>query len=244
MCEHGIVFSMKSKANCTLEFALRQFIVRDMSKLSGSSRQGFTFVALLVVITVVAGLFAIFLMWIRNARNRSIRISCVNNVKQCQLAFIVWSGDHEGQFPMAVSNKLGGTLEWVAGGNAFRHFQVMSNELSATVILRCPADARPCATNWTYLKNQNISFFVGLDAIKTNPKGWLCGDRNITNGLATDQTVMTLEAGQSAGWTEALHNKCGNVALADGSVRQLSNSDLRKILQSASGWTNHLALPE
>jgi len=120
----------------------------------------------------------------------------------------------------------------------------MSNELSATMILRCPADARPCATNWTYLRNQNISFFVGLDARKTNPQAWLCGDRNITNGLSPNRGIMTLKAGQPAGWTEALHNKCGNVALADGSVQQLSNSDLRKILQSASGWTNRLSLPE
>jgi hypothetical protein len=144
---------------------------------------------------------------------------------------------------MAVSNELGGSLESIAEGNVFRHFQVMSNELSTPYIVFCPADTRQHSTNFTYFQNQNISYFVGLDASKVHPQAWLCGDRNITNGLALNHNIMALEAGQSTKWTDELHKRCGNVALMDGSVQQLSNSDLRRTMKNASIGTNRIALP-
>src|SRR5690348_14851381 len=94
----------------------------------------FTFVGLLVVIAVLGILAAMLLPALAGAKARAQRIQCVNNLKQCGLAARVWEGNHNDLYPMAVSNSLGGSLEWVAGGNAFRHFQVMSNELSTTKI--------------------------------------------------------------------------------------------------------------
>jgi hypothetical protein len=212
----------------------------------GDRRLGFTRVELVTILTVVSvvALLGFGVHALGNARARSIRIACVNNVKQCQLSFIVWSGDHGGKFPMAESNELGGTLDWVQGGNAFRHFQVMSNELSTPSIVGCPADTRNRATNFTYFGNQNISYFVGLNANSTDQRTVLCGDRNITNGFAPNNGIITLESGQAAGWNRELHDRCGNVAPGDGSVQQISNARLQNTLTTTKGWKNRIALPD
>ena len=209
------------------------------------NRRAFTILELLVIMAVLLLLAALGVHFLGNAKARAIRISCINNVKQSELAFMVWAGDNEGKFPMSVSTNSGGTLELVPGGNAFRHFQVMSNELSTPKVATCPSDTRTTATNFTVdFNNTKVSFFVGLDASKTNPPGWLCGDRNITNGFASKHSILTLQGGQSLGWTREMHNQCGNVALADGSVQQISNQYLRRLMDTNAAWSNRIAVPE
>lgn len=207
----------------------------------------FTLIDLLVVVAVVAVIGALMVTagaWLGNAKARAIRIACVSDVKQCGLAFQVWSSDNNGKFPMQVSTNSGGTLEFVPGGNTFRHFQVMSNELSTPMVVGCPSDTRDRATNFTDFNNQNVSLFVGLDAHTNSPQEWLCGDRNLTNGFSSDHTVLKMTTGQSAGWTREMHNGCGNIGFADGSVQQTPNRYLQEMLRRSIGWTNKIALPE
>ena len=211
---------------------------------TSQNRRAFTIIELLVIIAVLL-LLAFGINFAANAKARAIRMSCVNNLKQCDLAFAVWAGDNGEKFPMAVSTNEGGTLEWVQAGNAFRYFQVMSNELSTPMVTTCPSDKRTRSTNFTSdFKNTTVSFFVGIDASKANPQGWLCGDRNITNGFASKHSILTLQGGQSLSWTREMHNQCGNVALVDGSVQQLSNRDLRRLMNTNAAWTSRIALPE
>lgn len=208
------------------------------------NRSAFTFVGLLVVLAVVAILAAMLLPALANAKSRAQRIQCVNDLKQCGLAVRVWEGDHNDLYPMAVSNSLGGSLEWVPGGNAFRHFQVLSNELGTTKILVCPADTRKPAADFDHLQNINVSYFVGLDAKETDPQALLYGDRNITNGLAPVHSVLNLKPGIPAGWTAALHHGVGNIGLADGSVQQFSTIGVRNAIANTGDQTNRIALPE
>ena len=211
---------------------------------SQNSRGAFTLIGLLVIIAVVAILAAMLLPALAKAKQRAQRINCVNNLKQCGLAARIWSGDHTDQYPMAVSNSLGGTLDWVAEGNAFRHFQVMSNELSTPKILICPADSRQQASAFALLNNQNLSYFVGLDATESKPQMLLAGDRNITNGLAPLHTILKLPPNQPAGWTDAIHFKVGNIGFADGSVQQLTTTGLQSQLKHTDDSANRIALPQ
>jgi type II secretory pathway pseudopilin PulG len=208
------------------------------------TRQGFTLVGLLIIIAVLGILAAMLIPALVSAKGKSKRIQCVNNLKQDGLAFRLWEGDNGDKYPMAVSTNKGGTMEYAEGGNTFRHFQVMSNELNTPKILVCPADDRTAAASFARLKNQNVSYFVGLDATDVRPQMLLTGDRNVTNGIAPEHSILKLVPDQPAGWTEALHNRVGNIGLADGSVQQVSIPGLQQMLKHTGDSTNRVALPE
>ena len=66
---------------------------------------------------------------------------------------------------MQVSVTGGGTMELVAGGAVYPHFQVLSNELSTPRVLLCPNDDKQAwATNFLDLADTNLSYFLNVDA--------------------------------------------------------------------------------
>ena len=209
-------------------------------------QSAFTLVALLVIVAVLAILAAMLLPALAGAHDRARRIQCVNNLKQCGLAFRIWEGDNGDKLPMDVPLAKGGTKEFDTGADTFRHFQVMSNELSTPKILICPADTRSVADNFARLKNQNVSYFVGLEANDANPQRFLDGDRNLTSDNAPQNGILKLVPGGPVSWTTAIHNNQGNVGLADGSVQQYSSSALHEALRNSGDPTNtwRIALPE
>ena len=211
-----------------------------------SSRHGFTLVGLLVILAVVAILAAMLLPALASAKGKAQRINCVNNLKQSGLAFRVWEGDYGDRYPMAVAARKGGTMEYITGADTFRHFQVMSNELSTPRILVCPADTRTAAASFVQLKNQNVSYFVGLDASDAHPQRFLSGDRNITGPAAPEKGILKLVPGGSVSWTAEIHVNQGNLGLTDGSVWQYSNSQLLEALRKSGGKADtwRFALPE
>ncbi len=73
------------------------------------TQTGFTFVVLLVIIVVLALLAAMLLPALTGAHDRARRIQCVNNLKQCGLAFRIWEGEHDDKYPMEVPMAKGGT---------------------------------------------------------------------------------------------------------------------------------------
>ena len=209
------------------------------------TRQGFTLVGLLIIIAVIAILAAMLLPALASAKRKAQRINCVNNLKQDGLAFRLWNPGYKnnmGRYPMTVSTNRNGTMEYAS--DVFRHFQVMSNELGTPKILVCPADDRTAAANFVRLKNQNVSYFVGLDAVESQPQMLLTGDRNVTNGLSPVRSVLELRPEIPAGWTEAMHNGVGNVGLSDGSVQQVTIDGLRNAIKNSGDTTNRIALPE
>jgi type II secretory pathway pseudopilin PulG len=210
------------------------------------SKPGFTLVALLVIIAVLAILAALLLPALAGAHDRARRINCVNNLKQSGIAFRIWAGDNSDLYPMAVSTNHGGTMEFDTGADTFRHFQVMSNELNAPKILICPADTRVAAADFASLENQNVSYFVGLDANDMFPQRLLDGDRNITGESDPENGILKLVPGRHVSWTQDIHVNQGNVGLADGSVQQFSNGSLRDALQNSGDPTNtwRISLPE
>jgi type II secretory pathway pseudopilin PulG len=218
-----------------------------MNSISGRcSKQGFTLVMLLVVVAVLAILAAMLLPALASAKKKAQRINCINNLKQDGLAFRIWEGDNNDKLPMAVPTAKGGTKEFDTGADTFRHFQVMSNELSTPKILVCPADTRSVANNFVRLKNQNVSYFVGLEANDANPQRFLDGDRNITGESDPENGILKLVPGQRVSWTQTIHVNQGNIGLSDGSVQQLSNSGLREALRNSGNTTNtwRISLPE
>lgn len=206
-----------------------------------------TLIELLVVLAVIAMLGALILpSMMRPPHDGSIRVQCVNNLKQAGLAFRIWEGDYNDLYPQAVSRTNGGAMEYQSGSTAFHHFQVMSNELSTPKVLICPQEtdeARLVATNFDFFCNSNVSYFAGLDASETNPAMILLGDHNITDGTPLKNGVVALTTNKPARWTAEVHNKVGNVCLADGSVQQDSTTGLQDQLANTGVATNRLLMP-
>jgi len=130
----------------------------------------------------VAVAAAMVLPALAKAKARAQEISCVNNMKQICLAYRIWEGDNNDQFPFNVSTRKGGTLELCdrsADGydrNSFRHFLVMSNELNTPRILVCPQDSsKHVALNFADLRSANVSYLVhsGADVDDRHPQAVL-----------------------------------------------------------------------
>jgi hypothetical protein len=129
----------------------------------------------------------------------------------------------------------------------------MSNELSTPRILLCPQDRqRKWATNFdSGFSNSNVSYFVGIDATKTNSAMFMAGDRDLTNGLPVVRGTLTLNTNRLAGWAGQIHTTGprgsskgpgGVLLLADGVVQFIDRSGLNEKLQ-ASKTRNRLSIP-
>lgn len=210
----------------------------------GNSRRGFFFIELIIVIAVLALLAGMLLPSLTRAKSRTIRIQCMNNLKQDAIGFLLWAGDNNEHFPMSVPVAKGGAQEAIASGETFRIFQCMSNELNTTKVLVCPADTRPSAANFDSLQNANVSYFVGADVDETTPRMFLEGDRNmVVNGIPAIGGLVTVKSTDMISWTGSMHRGEGNVGRGDGSVGGYTSANLQNALQDCGTNQQRLAFP-
>ena len=85
-----------------------------------------------------------------------------------------------------------------------------------------------------------------MDAVDTQPQMFLAGDRNMGSGnpptTLYSATSFKVSVGTNfnatalttaPGWTDQMHQKQGNVGLADGSVQGFSRSKLQEALKNS-----------
>lgn len=194
-----------------------------------------TMIEALVVLVVIFVVGAMLLGFLSFARPRAKRVGCINNLKQVGIAFRLFSTDHQDRFPFMVLTNEGGSREY--GGDAWRQFQVLSNELASPKMVVCPTESEErralCATNFSSTKPGLVSYFLNPDANETEPRGILSGDRHLaTNGVRLKPGMVTIHTNAVFHWTRELHPTpltnftIGNLVFADGSAMQLHSPRL------------------
>ena len=221
--------------------------------------QAFALREALVVIALLAVLAAIMLPAMRKAKARSGRSTCVNNLKQISLAFKQWPISSTDHYPMQASVTNGGTMELLRQGDVFTTFLVMSNELNTPKVLICPGETdgrrlaattfgnRPGPYQIPFTNNNNVSYFIGVDAEDLKPQMLLVGDSHFAiGGRRVPPGLLRLETNSAVSWPRpirARHEKGGNIGLADGSVMNCDDRGFREMLSQSGDLTNRLAIP-
>ena len=222
-------------------------------RVSNKRSAALTLVEVMVVILVLAVIVAIMMPALSAARRKNLNINCQNNLNEIGQAFGTWQADHNGKFPMQVSVASGGAMEMVATGNVAACFQLISSRLTSPKVLICPTEnnQRTAMNFSSAFNNSNISYFVGFDANTNCPESFLCGDDNFSvNSVSIKSGMLELSTNMAANyyelpvdWTEARHNKTGNIGFEDGSVRETYFYSLRDYLFQTGFATNRLAIP-
>jgi competence protein ComGC len=205
-----------------------------------------TMVEVLVVVAALLIIAAIILPALAMANRKSNKLGCASCLKQIGVTYRVWAGNNGDKYPMQVSVTNGGAMELIATGNVAACFQVMSNELNTPKVLICPQDTKriPATSFSRGFNNDNVSYFVGLDANLDHPQMFLSGDDNFAVGGASVKSgLLRLWTNTPITWTAARHQFVGNIGLADGSVQQLTTKGLQQALQQIGVATNRLAIP-
>ena len=224
------------------------------SAASRNQSRAFSLVELLVLIAILLAVFVVLVRPVNPGRLKTTDLLvCMNNLHQTVIGFMIRSDDNGGSWPWQVSTNNGGTMELIPNGRAADHFLTHSNYLKDPRVLVCPTDqARFATNNYSGFGNQNLSYFVGLDALTNSSNCSLSiqgGDRHLQlTGQPVTPGLLVVSNRAPFGWTKELHARSsespvGNLSFADGHVERVRAANVSATFQRQALATNRLVIP-
>jgi type II secretory pathway pseudopilin PulG len=212
-----------------------------MKTLSAKAKiSGLTLIEVLVVLAVLFVLAALLLPSL--ARTKSGRqVQCLYNQKQIAMALIMFNDDHAGKYPWQDS---------VTNGLASTYFQTLSAYLgNQPNPLICFSDkTRHAAVNFSGLQNENISYFLNLDAT-TNAADILTGDRHLeVNGNDANSGRLACSTNSILSWASGFHldahgRPIGALSFVDGHAQFVGADGLNLLFRNQSRAMSRLCVP-
>ena len=196
----------------------------------------------LLVITVAAAM----LLPATTHGHRTPLISCLNNVKQIDLGFLLYAQGNDGRVPIQTSTTNGGTMEFLERNQTFPHYQKLSQYILYTRVFVCPSDLnRQAATDYANLSDTNLSYFLNADVSTNNPAtSIVAGDRNLqADGQPVRHGTFTLRTNMNLAWTSDLHRTTGVLGFADGHADMCRATSLNPLLQQQGLAAVRLSVP-
>jgi prepilin-type N-terminal cleavage/methylation domain-containing protein len=226
-----------------------------MTPTSPTHRVGFTIVELIVVIAIIAVLFAILVPAVQMARSAADRISCANNLRQIGVALAAYESVC-GHFPASSVTTTGAEYSWVVDVLPYLDQNPAAAQYDRTKpwtdpvnlplveaaipVIRCPASTLDGPR-----RDYQAINHIGLDLV-----GAMCPDlghavTDISDG--TSNTIMIVEYSTGAAWSnpspqmdtvyysllmDAKAHGCVNALRADGGVSSLWPSVSYEILEA------------
>ena len=207
---------------------------------------GFTVVELLVIVALVAILFAMAVTIIDKPDRGGKRTSCMSQLRLIGMAAWVYASENRDRFPIPRAFADPSQTNLVSESIVAPVFQKTSIYLRDLKNLVCPLDSeRHAVTNIDKLKDGNISYFLNSDVVITNAARYsiFSGDRFLrANGRAVKSGWFLLTTNSTMTWLPDRHSGRGNLGFADGHVES-TQTNFDAIVRSQPQSTNFLAIP-
>ena len=110
---------------------------------------------------------------------------------------------------------------WSLDGHPSSQFKPLFPYVKSFTAFICPSDSsRHAATNYETLSDQNISYFVNVDATTNKPSNSiLSGDRFlVANGQPVKPGLFIVTSNLNIGWMPNIHLGRGSLSFANGQV--------------------------
>ncbi len=165
----------------------------DAQIRSGTRSSGFTLIELLVVIAIIAILASMILPALAKAKQKTLGISCQNNMRQIALGFIMYPSDNNDFLPGSQQwcnvsvDTLPGATNLAALGNT-----LLYPYLKNAAVYRCPAD-KSTITPAGVVNPYGGTGFPRIRSISAN--AWITGD---PTGSGTPGAVLGASPGYTA----------------------------------------------
>jgi prepilin-type N-terminal cleavage/methylation domain-containing protein/prepilin-type processing-associated H-X9-DG protein len=137
---------------------------------------GFTLIELLVVIAIIAILAAMLLPALSTAKAKGQVVSCMNNLKQLQMAWLMYAQENNDALPLNQTIDVSGSVasgqgSWVLGNAVWdtstSNLQagVLYKYVGGTGVYRCPADKSTVAGLTGLARTRSYSLNTWLDGV-------------------------------------------------------------------------------